>query len=132
MVATLGFRKCLWPMVMAITVPDLVYVFLAYYQPENFLLVSTCIGVEQFGYGLGFTIYMVFLMYFAQGENKTAHYAFCTGLMALGMMLPGMIAGYMQQAVGYLNFFILTCALTVLTFAASALIKVDHDFGKKE
>ncbi|MBR1889937.1 MAG: MFS transporter [Alloprevotella sp.] len=130
-VAQFGFKKSLWLMVGAITIPDAVYIILAYWQPTSIALISTCIGLEQFGYGFGFTAYMVFLMYFAQGEAKTAHYAFCTGFMALSMMLPGMVAGYLQETIGYLNFFIVVMVLTVLTFISSALIRVDDNYGKK-
>lgn len=126
-----GFKRWLWPMVCAITIPDLVYIYLAYFQPTSMGVVATCIGLEQFGYGFGFTAYMLYLIYFSQGPNKTAHYAFCTGFMALSMMLPGMFAGQLQVSVGYLNFFIIACALIPLTFIAAALIKVDPEFGKK-
>lgn len=131
-VAHNGFRHWMWPMVMAITLPDAVYILLAYFQPDNLLLTAVCLFVEQFGYGFGFTAYMLFLIYFSKGESSTAHYAFCTGLMAFGMMLPGMWAGWLQEHVGYLNFFIITTALTVLTFGVASLIKVDADFGLKK
>ncbi len=122
-----GLRKWLWPMVCAITLPDAVYIFLAYFQPEGLGAVSACVFVEQFGYGFGFTAYMLYLMHFSRGERSTAHYAFCTGFMALSMMLPGMVAGYLQEAVGYLNFFIVAMLLCVLTFAVSAVVKVEED-----
>lgn len=131
-VARDGFRHWMWPMVLAITLPDAVYILLAYFQPDNLPITAICLFVEQFGYGFGFTAYMLFLIYFSKGESSTAHYAFCTGLMALGMMLPGMIAGWLQEHVGYLNFFIITMALTVFTFAVASLVKVDDDFGKKK
>lgn len=127
-----GFKKWLWPMVMAITLPDCVYLFLAYYQPENMLWVDFAIGIEQFGYGFGFTAYMLFMLYFSQGESKTAHYAFCTGFMALSMMLPGMVAGWLADQLGYYSFFILVMCLVPLTFLAASLIKVPADFGMKK
>ena len=125
-----GFRKWLWPMVFSITIPDMVYIFLAYYQPNNFMLINVLVFMEQFGYGFGFTAYMLYLMYFSQGPSKTAHYAFCTGFMALSMMLPGLVSGWLQDKIGYLNFFIVVCCLTPLTFLAASLIKVPDDYGK--
>ncbi len=122
-----GLKRWLWPMVMSITLPDAVYIVLAYYQPDGLALLSIAVFFEQFGYGFGFTAYMLYLMYFARGPLSTAHYALCTGLMALGMMLPGMVAGYLQEQVGYLNFFILTTALCVLTFWVSFLIQLDDE-----
>lgn len=127
-----GFKKWLWPMVLAITIPDCVYLFLAYYQPESMLWVDLAIGTEQFGYGFGFTLYMLFMLYYSQGPSKTAHYAFCTGFMALSMMLPGMIAGKLADSLGYYNFFILVICLIPLTFLAAAIIKVPADFGLKK
>lgn len=121
-----GLKRWLWPMVLSITLPDAVYIALAYFQPEGLLWVSASVLVEQFGYGFGFTAYMLYLMQFAKGKSSTAHYAFCTGIMALGMMLPGMVAGYLQETIGYLNFFIVTTILCACTFIVSALIKVEE------
>ncbi len=101
-----GLKRWLWPMVMAMNVPNLVYVFLAMVQPSDFAVVCSCVAVEQLGYGFGFTAFTLYLIHFSQGEYKTAHYALCTGFMALGMMLPGMISGYVEQFLGYANFFI--------------------------
>lgn len=126
-----GFGKWLWPMVLSISLPNAVYIVLAYFQPAGLLFVNLCVFVEQFGYGFGFTAYMLFLIYFSQGPTKTAHYAFCTGFMALSMMLPGMVAGWLQEHIGYLNFFILVMALCPLTFVVAAMIRVDGRFGKK-
>lgn len=130
-VAQGGFRRWLWPMVAAITLPDALYILLAYFQPTGLAATAISLFVEQFGYGFGFTAYMLFLLHYSKGPSSTAHYAFCTGLMALGMMLPGMFAGLLQERVGYLNFFIITTALTLITFIVAARIKVDADFGKK-
>ncbi len=127
-----GFRKCLWPMAFSITIPHAIYIGLAYWLPSNIWLISSCIAIEQFGYGFGFTAYMMYLIYFSQGEMQTAHYAFCTGLMALSMMIPGIISGWLQEAMGYLNFFTLILALTPLTLMVAMLIKVDADFGLKK
>lgn len=130
LVASKGLKKMLLPMVLSITLPHVVYIFLAYYQTESFALINISVFLEQFGYGFGFTAYMLYMMYFSQGKNTTAHYAFCTGFMALSMMLPGLFAGALQQAVGYLNFFIIVLCLTPLTFIAAGLIKVDEHYGK--
>lgn len=126
-----GFNRWLWPMVCAISLPNVVYVILAYYQPQNLIFISSMVFVEQFGYGFGFTAYMLFLLYYAKGAHETAHYAFCTGFMTLGMMLPGLFAGFIQTSMGYLNFFILVCALVPVTFLVSSLIKVSDEFGRK-
>lgn len=136
-VAKHGFRKWIWPMVVSITLPNIVYIVLAYYQPEyitipGMLFINVCVFVEQFGYGFGFTAYMLFMLFFTQGSQKTAHYAFCTGFMALSMMLPGMISGWLQEQMNYLNFFILVIALCPLTFLITSLIHVDDDFGIKK
>ena len=131
-IANGGFRKWIWPMVLSISLPNAVYIYLAYFQPDSLPIVNICVFIEQMGYGFGFTAYMLFLIYFSQGPSKTAHYAFCTGFMALSMMLPGMFAGWLQESVGYLNFFIIVMALVPLTFLVSGLIKVDPEFGKKE
>ena len=120
-----GLKRWLWVMVMAISLPDIVYVVLAYFQPEALHWVATCIFVEQFGYGFGFTAYMIYLMQYAQGPSKTAHYAFATGFMALSMMIPGLFAGYLSELMGYLNVFIFVIGLLPVTFVVSALIKVD-------
>ena len=119
-------------MVISISLPDIVYVYLAYAQTASLNLISTCIFVEQFGYGFGFTAYMLYLIYYSQGKHQTAHYAFCTGLMALSMMVPGMIAGYLQEWLGYAQFFWLVMVCTGLTFLVSICLKIDPDFGKKK
>lgn len=120
-----GMKRWLWPMVASITIPDALYIILAYYQPENLTLIGAFVFLEQFGYGFGFTAYMIYLLQFARGENSTAHYAFATGFMALGMMLPGLVSGMLQEITGYLNFFIITTALCSVTFLVSALVKFD-------
>lgn len=126
-----GLKRWLWPMVWAISLPDIVYVYLSYVQPSSLLLVNTCIFIEQFGYGFGFTAYMLYLIYFADGEHKTAHYAICTAFMALGMMIPGMAAGWLQEVMGYQMFFIWIMICTLATFGVTALLKIDTQFGKK-
>lgn len=130
-VARDGLRKWLWPMVWAISLPDLVYVYLSYFQHTPFLWINVCIFIEQFGYGFGFTAYMLYLIYFSRGTHSTAHYAICTAFMALGMMLPGMIAGWLQDHFGYRNFFLWIMICCTATFAVTALLKIDPEFGKK-
>lgn len=127
-----GLKHWLWPMVWAISLPDLVYVYLSYAQPDSLWVISSCIFVEQLGYGFGFTAYMLYLIYYSQGEQRTAHYAICTAFMALGMMLPGMVAGKLQELMGYEHFFIWVMVCCVATFAVTALLKIDPAFGKKD
>lgn len=127
-----GLKKCIWYMVAAISVPDLVYVYLSWLPTQNMALVSTCIFIEQMGYGFGFTAYTLFLIYFARGEHQTSHYAISTGIMALGMMLPGMISGILQEHMGYRTFFIWVIACCAVTCVVSAIIKYEPDFGKKQ
>ena len=126
-----GLKRWLWPMVCAITLPDIVYVFMAYALPHSLLLINVCIFIEQFGYGFGFTAYMLYLIYYSQGEYKTSHYALCTAFMALSMMIPGLFAGALQEMVGYRMFFIIVMAFCSVTFIMSALLKIDPSFGKK-
>ena len=127
-----GLRKWLWPMVCAITLPDLVYVYLAFDLPANFIIVNICVFVEQFGYGFGFTAYMLYLIYYSRGNYKTSHYALCTAFMALSMMIPGLFAGALQEAVGYQMFFLIVIAFCSVTFVVTSLLKIDPSFGKKE
>jgi len=127
-----GLKHWLWPMVCAITLPDLVYVYLAYALPSNLLVVNVCVFVEQFGYGFGFTAYMLYLIYYSQGEHKTAHYALCTAFMALSMMIPGLFAGALQEAVGYRMFFVIVVAACSLTFIVTRLLHIDPEFGRKQ
>ena len=127
-----GLKRWLWPMVCAITLPDLVYVYLSYAMPDSLAIVNVCVFVEQFGYGFGFTAYMLYLIYYSQGEYKTSHYALCTALMALSMMLPSLVAGWLQELVGYLWFFIIVVLLCAMTFVVAAFVKIDPEFGKKE
>ena len=126
-----GLKKWIWWMAIAINVPDGVYLFLSYYLPDNFLVVNACVAVEQFGYGFGFTGYMLYMIYIAQGKYKTAHFAITTGFMALGMMLPGMISGKIEELLGYQYFFIYVLLCTAVSFLVVALVKIDPEFGKK-
>lgn len=127
-----GLKRWLWPMVMAITIPDLVYVYLSCALPSSLLIINICIFLEQFGYGFGFSAYMLYLIYYSQGEHKTAHYALCTAFMALSMMIPGLFAGALQEAVGYRAFFVIVVVCCVMTYIVSSLLKIDPEFGKKK
>ena len=127
-----GLKRWLWPMVMAITLPDLVYVYLSYIQPSSLINISVCIFIEQFGYGFGFSAYMLYLIYYSQGEHKTAHYALCTAFMALSMMIPGLFAGALQESVGYPAFFLIVVGACAMTYIVTSLLKIDPEFGKKK
>ena len=126
-----GLKRWLWPMVCAITLPDIVYVWMSLSMPSNMLLISTCIFIEQFGYGLGFTALTLYMLYFSMGEFKTSHYAICTGISYLGLQVPAMFSGYLKDSVGYSTFFIIVMALCSVTFLVAACIKIDPSFGKK-
>jgi PAT family beta-lactamase induction signal transducer AmpG len=126
-----GLRAALWPMVLAIHLPDAVFIYLSHYQPDNFILINLAVAFEQFGYGFGFTAYLLYMIMISDGEHKTAHYALCTGFMALGMMLPGFFSGAIQDYLGYKNFFIWVMISTIPGFVVAALIKVEPGFGKK-
>ena len=131
-ISRLGLKRCLWLMVFAVHIPDLVFVYLAMAQPQDFYLISAFIALEQFGYGFGFTAMMLYMIMISDGPHKTAHYAICTGLMALGMMVPGMFSGRIQEFLGYQHFFVYVCFMTLPAFAMAALVKIDPQFGKKE
>lgn len=120
-----GLKRWLWPMVVAISLPDVVYIYLAYAQPESLWIINTCVFIEQLGYGFGFTAYMLFLVYFARGERSTSVFALCTAFQALGMMIPGMFAGKLADVMGFQHFFIFVCICTLVTFFVSALIRRD-------
>ena len=127
-----GLKGSLWWMVGCMTLPCLSFVYLSIFQPSNLVAIATSIAIEQFGYGFGFTAYMLYMMYFSEGEFKTAHYAICTAFMALSMMLPGMVAGYLQEAVGYVNFFLIVMLCCLATIGVSTLIKIDSSYGIKK
>ncbi|MBQ8047567.1 MAG: MFS transporter [Prevotella sp.] len=126
-----GLRRWLWPMVCAITLPDIVYVYLSYAMPSHIFIVSACLFIEQFGYGFGFTALTLYMLYFSQGDFKTSHYAICTGLSYLGLMLPGMVSGYLKDAVGYRSFFLIVMACCIITFIVAWFLDIDPEFGKK-
>ena len=127
-----GLKRWLWPMVMAITIPDIVYVYLSCALPTDLIVINICIFLEQFGYGFGFSAYMLYLIYYSQGEHKTAHYAICTAFMALSMMIPGLFAGALQESVGYQGFFLIVILSCLITYLVSSLLKIDPEFGKKK
>ena len=126
-----GLKKSMWIMAAALTLPCLSFVFLSLFQPSNIWLIASCVVLDQFGYGFGFTAYMLYLIYFSEGEFKTAHYSLCTAFMALSMMIPGMLAGYMQEWLGYTGFFIIVMLCCLVTVAVTTIVKVDPEFGKK-
>jgi MFS transporter, PAT family, beta-lactamase induction signal transducer AmpG len=131
-----GLKTMLWPLMLCMHLPNTLFIALALWQPSNLWLVSAALAIEQFGYGFGFTAYMVYMLMVAGGSDgsavhKTAHYAICTGFMALGMMLPGMWAGMLQSRWGYLNFFIWACVATVPSFVAAAMVRIDPAFGRQ-
>ena len=127
-----GLKKSLWPMAMALTLPCLSFVFLSLWQPESLWVIGSCVALDQFGYGFGFTAYMLYLIYFSEGEFKTAHYSLCTAFMALSMMLPGMVAGYVQEWLGYTLFFGFVMLCCLVTVAVTMMVKVDPQYGKKQ
>ena len=127
-----GLKRSLWPMALALTLPCLSFVFLAALQPSDIWVISSCVALDQFGYGFGFTAYMLFLIYFSEGEFKTAHYSLCTAFMALSMMIPGMVAGYVQEMLGYTDFFIFVMVCCLVTVLVTFLLKVDPEYGKKK
>ena len=127
-----GLKFWIWVMVCAVHLPDLVYVFLSQTLTDNFPLINLCVAVEQFGYGFGFTAYTMFMIMVSEGEYKTVHYALGTGIMALGMMLPAMFSGWLQEQLGYQNYFLWVMAATIPGFIVTALVKIDPEFGKKK
>ena len=126
-----GLKKSLWPMALSLTLPCLAFVFLAALQPSNIWVIGSCVTLDQFGYGFGFTAYMLYLIYFSDGEFKTAHYSLCTAFMALSMMIPGMIAGYVQESLGYTKFFGFVMLCCLVTVVVTLMLKVDPEYGKK-
>ncbi|HLX94973.1 MAG TPA: MFS transporter [Verrucomicrobiae bacterium] len=130
-VARHGLKCWLWPMLLAIHLPDAVFIWLACVQPQNLFAIGAGVAVEQFGYGFGFTAFMLYMIYIARGEHATAHYAICTGFMALGMMIPGMWSGWLQEHIGYPHFFMWVILATIPSFIVAARIPLDAEFGKR-
>ncbi len=131
LIARSGLRAWLWPMVIVMHAPDLVFVYLSRAQPHDLGTIGTCLAVEQFGYGFGFAAYMMYMIYIARERHQTAHYAICTGFMALGVLLPGMWSGWLQELLGYRSFFIWVLVSTIPGMVATALIPLDREFGRK-
>ncbi len=115
-------KKVMLPMALCLTLPSIVYLYLALCQPSSFWIISACIGLEQLGYGLGYTACMLYMMHFAEGEHKTAHFSFCTAFMFLGLLLPGMVAGYIEEAIGYVGFFAVVMACCIPSIAVSIIV----------
>ena len=132
LVSRRGLRAWLWPMVFVMHLPDAVFIYLSQVQPTNTIAISACVAVEQFGYGFGFTAYMLYMIYIARGPHQTAHYAICTGFMALGLLLPGMWSGWLQHLLGYPHFFMWVLLATIPGFVVTALIPLDAEFGKRQ
>ncbi|MBR4677108.1 MAG: MFS transporter [Bacteroidales bacterium] len=122
-IANQGLNKSLIIMILALNLPDLFYAYMAWAQPQNFFAVSSMVFIEQFGYGFGFTAYTVYMMQISAGENSTSHYAVCTAFMAAGMMLPGMVSGYLQTLFGYKMFFVWVVLCAVPSVATALKIK---------
>ena len=117
-----GLKRSIWLMAAALTLPSFVYCYLSMAQPESLWLIGSAVSLEQFGYGFGFTAYMMYMMYFSEGPYKTSHYAICTAFMALSMMIPGFIAGAIEMAVGYTAFFWIANACSITTFAITYFV----------
>ncbi len=126
-----GLKKWIWPMLFAVHLPNLLFVALSYTQPTSIPLITGALMLEQFGYGFGFAAYLLFMIMVADGAHKTAHYAICTGFMALGMMLPGMVSGWIQTQLGYPHFFLWVCLCTIPSIIVTMFVKIDPAFGKK-
>lgn len=131
--ARVGLRKALWPMALALALPCSVYLYMALVQPSDIITIYFCVALDQFGYGFGFTAYMLYMIYFSQGEYSTSHYAVCTAFMALSMMIPGFFAGMIQESLGYSGFFVLVMICCLSTVAVTALLpsRIDPSFGRK-
>ncbi len=127
-----GLKFWLRPMAWSMSLTCLTFVYLSFANDPSLPVINICIFIEQFGYGFGFTAYMLYLIYFSEGRHRTAHYSICTGFMALGMMLPGMAAGWIQETIGYQNFFLWTMVCCVATIGVTYLIRIDPAFGRKE
>lgn len=126
-----GLKYWIWWMIIAINIPDIVYIYLSYSQTTNFLIINLMVAIEQFGYGFGFTAYMLYLIYISEGDHKTSHYAIATGFMALGMMIPGMFSGWIQEIIGYQHFFVWVIISTIPGFIIVKFLDIDPEFGKK-
>ena len=131
-ISVYGLKKMLKPMAISMSLTCIVFLILSSLDSPSLYLINFCVIIEQFGYGFGFSAYMLYLLYFAKGNSSTSHYAICTGFMALGLMFPGFFAGYIKDIIGYQSFFLLTIISCVITLLVASLVKVDAQFGKKE
>ena len=113
--ARFGLKRSLWPMSLSLALPCAVYLYMAIAQPTSLPVIYVCVAFDQLGYGFGFTAYMLYMMHFSEGEFKTSHYAICTAFMALSMMIPGLFAGWIQEAIGYVGFFIIVMVCCLAT-----------------
>jgi len=127
-----GLKRLLWIFVLFMNLPGVVYIYLAYAQTSSLWIISSAVVIEQFGYGFGFTAFSLYMLSISAGKHKTSNYAFSTGIMALGMMLPGMISGWLQELWGYHSFFIWVMICTIPGFILTKFIRIDRDFGIKE
>ena len=127
-----GLKKWIWPMTLCMLLSSVTFLYLSFSQTDNLAVINICVFIEQFGYGFGFTAYMLYLMYYSEGEHKTAHYAICTGFMALGMMIPGMFAGWIQEQLGYNHFFVWVMICSIVPIIAVSLLKINPEYGKKK
>ena len=128
-----GLKRSLWPMALALALPCAVYLYMAVVQSVPRWVVGTCVFIEQFGYGYGFTAYMLYMIYVSEGEFKTSHYSLCTAFMAASMMLPGLVAGVLQERMGYPAYFAFVMACCLATVLAVVLVRrgVPEDYGRK-
>ena len=127
-----GLKRCLWPLVFCITLPDAVYVYLSYFPTSDLWLVGAYDCIEQIGYGLGFAAYTLYLVTFSRGERSTAVFSICTAGQYLGgVMLPGMVSGLISDNVGYQKFFLVIMLLCLVTFAVTAFVKIEEENARK-
>lgn len=130
-VAKWGLKRCLWPMALSLALPCLAFLYLSIAQPSSLWVTGTLVCLDQFGYGFGFTAYMLYMIYFSRGVYSTSHYSMCTAFMALSMMLPGMVAGFLQERLGYVGFFAMVGVCCLTTVFVSKLLNIEPEYGKK-
>ena len=127
-----GLKSLMMPMLIALNAPNVVYVYLAWFQPEILWITYACVAVESFGYGFGLTFLLMYMINVSDGEYRTSHYALASGFMALGMMIPGMFSGIIQEAIGYKFFFIWVLVAAIPGFILAKYIPLEYQFGKKK
>ena len=127
-----GLKFWIWIMACSMNLPNLVYVYASQAMPDNLLVINLCVATEQFGYGFGFTAYTMLMIMVSDGAYQTVHYAISTGIMALGMMVPAMASGWLQEQLGYQNFFLWVMAAAIPAFIVTGLVKIDPEFGKRK